>query len=455
MRGYECDYLFAVCGFVRVAFLDMPRANSSSALRRRLLSGVGAYGYAQVVTIAIQLISLPLYLLIWDVATYGSWIVLSAVPFYLSLADGGVSTASGNRMIALVAQGKSETAGVVFQSAVAFLVAVSLVILTILALVLFLIPESLFLTENWQLVLLLLSSSVLLGLFCSLSESIYKATNGYAVGTYLVTTGRLVEWVGGISGLFVFSSFLGVAATALFARAAYTLFAMWCSQRRTPYLKWGIRNAERNEIRQAAAPGLMFLTISLTNALSLQGFTILVAVTLGPIATAIFNTYRTIARLVVQLVGALSNPLWPELTSLHSRGDAGRFWQLYRKAVLLGLAIAAGGSIAVFIASPYILSFWTRGKISFDVVIVGLFMLYAAVNAAWQIPRVVLLALNRHAGLAWKGVAVAVLSLGIASIAFRYGGISAIVISMILGEALMWLVCSREVRQLLKTGLQE
>lgn len=417
-------------------------------ISQRIASGAGAYGYAQAVSIGTQLLALPLFLHHWDMATYGYWLALTALPFYLSLADAGISTASCNRMIGLIAQGDRAAAQVVFQSAVAFLTSASLAVLLAGGVILLALPADLLSAPQWRTVILLLACSVLLGLFCSLAEVIYKATGGYAAGTYLVTTGRLVDWAGGIVGLITFGSYLGVAAVAFAARLGYTLFAIWLSQRRTPYLSWGLQQAKRSEVARAVAPGMQFLSISLTNALSLQGFTLLVAGTLGPAATAIFNTYRTIARIVVQVTGALSNPLWPELTSLQGSTQTDAFWRLYRRANLLGLAIALGGGLAVYLVSPYLLEVWTHGNIAFSSANMALFLLYAAACSASQVPRVVLMATNRHAGLAWKGMLAAAVSLLAAWLLWRSVGMAGVVGAMILGELLVWLVTAIDVRRL-------
>lgn len=419
-----------------------------SSIARRIASGAGAYGYAQAVSIGTQLVSLPLFLHHWDMATYGTWLALTALPFYLSLADAGISTASSNQMIGLITQGQKARAAEVFQSAVAFLSSVSLLILLIVGATLWLLPSSVLDIPQWKAVLMLLSISVVLGLFCSLAEVVYKATGGYAAGTYLVTTGRLVEWAGGLTGLVLTRSFIGVATSALLARLGYTLLCIGLSQRRTDFLRWGVRRASLADVRQAAAPGALFLSLSLTNALSLQGFTLLVAATLGPAATAVFNTYRTVARIVVQVTNALSNPLWPELTALKGQRDDGAFWKLYRRANRLGLAIAAAGALLVYGVSPWLLDFWTHGQIPFTATSMALFLLYAAVCSATQVPRVVLMSINRHAGLAGQSLLAAVVALVVAWLVWDSAGMTGVVAAMLLGEALVWLTATRAVRRL-------
>lgn len=430
--------------------LGLPTRGISS-LAGRLASGAGAYGYAQAVTIGTQLVSLPLFLHYWDMATYGYWLALTALPFYLSLADAGISTASCNQMIGLIAQEQKQRANEVFQSAVVFLSVVSAGILCIVGVVLLLLPATVLSASDWQIVLMLLSISVVLGLFCSQAEVIYKATGGYAAGTYLVTTGRLVDWAGGLVGLMLTESYIGVAAAAFIARLFYTIFCIWLSQRRTDYLSWGVRHASLGDIKQAAKPGLLFLSLSMTNALSLQGFTLLVAATLGPAATAIFNTYRTIARIVVQVTNALSNPLWPELTALKGQKNEGAFWRVYRRANAIGLLIAGGGAFIIYWISPFLLNIWTHGQIPFTATHMALFLAYAAVCSAAQMPRVVLMSINRHAGLAWQSLVAAVLALFLAWLLWRVGGMVGVVVAMLLGEALVWLTATRDVHHLHKT----
>ena len=423
---------------------------STSTLVRRLIFGMGAYSYAQVVTVATQLLSLPLFLSIWDVATYGDWLIISAIPSYLSLADAGITTAAANRMIGLFEKKEYENANIVFQSAVAFLSTVSAVAMGVATLAIWMTPTGWLQIESWQPVLLVLIFSVLLSLFCSLAESIYKATHGYATGTYMVTSGRLVEWIGGIVGLIAFRSYLAVAIAALAARAIYTLWMLWQSQRRTPHVNWGVSKAQWQVIKSTSKPGLLFLIISMTNALSLQGFTLLVATLLGPVATVTFNAYRTIARVVTQVAGALSNPLWPELAALHGRGDFDRFRRVYGRATAWGLAIAGLGAFSVFLISPFTLELWAKGKIAFDSLLMALFMVYAAMAAAWQIPRVALLSTDRHGGLAWKGLLISAIALVAAAQFTKIAGLYGAVNAMILGELLMWVICLFEVRRLLK-----
>jgi hypothetical protein len=56
----------------------------------RISLGLGANLFGQVVTVAIQLLSLPVFLHFWSLSRYGEWLMLSAIPAYLSAVDVGI-----------------------------------------------------------------------------------------------------------------------------------------------------------------------------------------------------------------------------------------------------------------------------------------------------------------------------------------------------------------------------
>ena len=57
---------------------------------RRILHGLGANAYGQLVAIVIQLAGVPILLHAWGTQLYGEWLILAAIPTYLSMTDFGV-----------------------------------------------------------------------------------------------------------------------------------------------------------------------------------------------------------------------------------------------------------------------------------------------------------------------------------------------------------------------------
>src|SRR3989442_257140 len=83
---------------------------------RRLLKGFGANLYGQAAVVVIQLAGVPILLNYWHPQLYGEWLILFAIPGYLSMTDLGFSQSAANDMTARVARGDRAGALTVFQS---------------------------------------------------------------------------------------------------------------------------------------------------------------------------------------------------------------------------------------------------------------------------------------------------------------------------------------------------
>ena len=60
-----------------------------NVLRDGAIRGLGANGLALLVTLIIQVLSVPVFLYSVGVNAYAEWLILTAIPSYLSLTDLG------------------------------------------------------------------------------------------------------------------------------------------------------------------------------------------------------------------------------------------------------------------------------------------------------------------------------------------------------------------------------
>ncbi len=413
---------------------------------RRILAGTGSNAYAQATTIAIQLLSLPLFLSRWDVAVYGQWLILSTIPTYLAMADAGMVSAAGNRMTMLMAAsetpGNTRRANEVFQSSLAFVLCVSLAALALVLGALALWPFDA--ASSWQGkgAIAALSAGVAVSLLGGLPEAIYKATHRYALGAALSNTTRLLEWAGSLVGLWYFGGFVEVALGALVVRVVCTAAMIVHVARSTPAFRWGFADASLAEVRACAGPALSFMAFPAANALNFQGMTLVAATVLGPTATVVFNTYRTLARVTVQATATFSHALWPEFSRLYGQSRVLALTSLYRRSRWIGLALAGVASAVVYLAAPAVLQVWAKGQIAFSAALMLAAMVYAAVAGAWHVARVLLLSTNEHTGLAWPFLAASAACVPLAWLAATSFGLIGIVGVMIGLEAAMLVWCS-------------
>ncbi len=409
----------------------------NTSLSRRVLAGMGANAMAQAITIFVQLASLPLFLRYWDLSRYGVWLMISAVPSYFLIADVGMVTAAGNKMTMAIGRGDVTAANTVFQSALVFMLLTcgTMILLGVPGAILFAPPG---LEEfDRRLALAALILGVLLGLFGGLAEAIFRATGRYALGTTLANLVRIGEWCGYMCGLILFKSFAAVAIGGLGMRIAGLTMMMIVSARHAQGLEWRFRQAEWLEIRGMARPAISFMAFPLSNALAFQGMTLLTGSVLGTSIVAVFNTYRTLARVAVQATSTFSHALWPEFSLHFGRGGVGAVVSMYRRASTLGVVMAIALSLLLYGAAPMLLKLWTHGAIAFLPIPMLLMLAYSAVGGSWHVPRVFLISINEHDRLALYSLLSAAGSLLLAAIMSEAWQLDGIIWAMVLSEMMI------------------
>jgi O-antigen/teichoic acid export membrane protein len=411
-------------------------------MKRRIIAGMGANSFGMAITIGIQLVSLPLFLHYWNTSTYGVWLMLSAIPAYLSMADVGMVTAAGNKMNIAMGKGDLPEANRVFQSAQMFMTIVCGLIALITLPVIFIAPLSFLQTTDMRLALSAMCLGVLAALFGGLSDAVFKSTKRYATGTMLSNYVRLGEWIGNMLGLMMVGSFAAVALYGLAVRLIGTFVVVQLSRRNNHGIHWGMQAAELVEISTMIKPAVSFMAFPLANALSFQGLTLLVGALFGPVVVALFNTYRTIARVAVQITAIFSHALWPEFSRLFGEGAIVTIRQIFRRSFGLGAAQTLLLTALLYFGSPWLLKFWTHGEIEFIPTSMLLMLLYAAVGGIWHIPRVLLMATNQHTGLAYWALAAAVLSVVLAWFLSTVLQLNGVVLAMLLSEMLIATACA-------------
>lgn len=409
---------------------------------RRVVAGMGANSFGMAITIGIQLASLPLFLHFWDTATYGTWLILSAIPAYLSMADVGMVTAAGNKMTMAMGKDDSLEANRVFQSAQMFMGIVCGALALMVVPLMLLAPLPGVVTMDQRVALAALSIGVLVSLYGGLSEAVFKSTQRYATGTMASNLVRGSEWLGFMAGLATVGSFAAVAVTGLAVRLAGTVVCMVLATRGKHGLSWGTHAADRAEIRSMFKPAVSFMAFPLANALSFQGVTLLVGALFGPIAVALFNTYRTIARVAVQVTAIFSHSLWPEFSRLFGQGAMATVNRLFLRSSLLSAAQSLLLSLILYLLSPWLLRIWTHGAIEFIPSLMVLMLLYAAVGGIWHIPRVLLMATNQHVSLAYWSILGGMLSVGLAWLMGRELQLNGAGAAMLVSELFIAIVCS-------------
>jgi len=419
-----------------------------SPLVRRIVSGLGANVFGQGITILIQLLSVPIFLHYWDAATYGKWLMLSAVPAYFAMADMGLVAVAANKMTMCYARDEVEKANQIFQSALAMTLGVAVVFFALAAVVVMSLPEIMN-AHQWRIALLALILLALLNIGGGLFEAVFRAMGAYAKGVYALNFARLIESCTGLLALFLGCGFQGVAVGFLLGRLfIFSLIAIYVVRKYSSFI-WSTKGADKNEIREMLKPALAFMAFPIGNAVSIQGMSLLVGSLLGPSFLAVFNTYRTLSRVLVQFITTVSRSVWPEISRLYGLGDYAKIVRLYRMGSLVFGLVSVILALLIFASADWILQFWTHGKIELNRGLFALFLLSTVVTAFWQMAMVVMMASNTHGHISVAYLLASVLVVALAYFLGAYWGGYAFAGALVLFEVIMFYMCHRSAKKVL------
>jgi O-antigen/teichoic acid export membrane protein len=415
-----------------------------AGMTRRLIHGVGAMALSPIVTAIIQLGSVPLLLHAWGASKYGEWLVLSAVPSYLALSDLGFGDASGSDMSMRVAANDKDGALETFQSSWVLVTLVSFVALILVSFCSWMVPWHQWLnlsdvtSSKAANILLILFTYVAVSQQNGVVESGFRSDGHFASGTFWMLMQRLAETTAGTIVALVGGSLFAVACTYLAFRCLGTVAYALYLRRLSPWIHFGFRHARLNTIKKLAAPAFGFIALPLGAALSFQGFTILVGALLGPIAVVSFSTLRTLSRVNVQVLGAVTNALWPELSRAFGAGNISLARRLHRYAWQVSLGLSLLGVTLLWTFGPFLYRLWIRQDVSFNANCFHVLLLVAMTTSLWSASSVILMSMNGHCRIAAIYVGATALSLGVAALLIPVLGITGAALSLLLTEG--WMV---------------
>lgn len=374
----------------------------SAAIRTRLAKGLGGEVYARLVTVLVQLAGVPIFLHAWGAPLYGEWLILAAIPWYLTMSDAGFARAGTNEMTMLVARDERATALAVFQSTWLLVTAVSLLVGSAVVIALWWLPVG-----DWlgltrldgraiATILALLVTHILVSLQTSVLNAGFTAEGAYGLGTVIANTSRLFEFCLLAATVLAGGGPMLAAAALVVGRTLGNVVMRVILRRRVPWLRYGVAHADRATVRRLARPALAFLGYPLGDALGIQGFVLAIGAVLGPSAVVVFATLRTMTRLVPVAVTAISYAVAPEFARAFGAGDRALLRRLHRRAVQVTFWTAGPLLLALLALGAPLLATWTGGKVIMQGDLFLVLLAVAGGSLLWRTSLMVLYATNRH-----------------------------------------------------------
>lgn len=427
----------------------------------RLIRGIGANSLSQVVTICILFGSVPALLHAWGTPRYGLWLLLSAVPTYLSMGDFGFAAAAANDMTMAVSRGDTASARATHQALV-LLTGVLLIgfgVLSVGAAMTvppYWLPSTSLATHNEiKSTVALLAVSTLAALGWNSMSAALRADGKYAFGVAFNETVRLAEAAAVLSAALLGGNIVVAAAASCTVRLVALLSALFVTHARVDWVTLDLKHARVSELRRLLSPAVALMALPLGFGLALQGTTIAVGMVSSLAAVALFTSLRSLTRVATQFVGVVAHAVAPELSRAIGARDAQKIGQLVEFNTIVTGFVSALFLVFITLWGPRILQIWSHNRLNATHLLVAAFAISAAGQAVWNSSGNMLIAANRHATYSYWFVVVAAASVGSSILLGREFGIIGFAYSMIISDLTMCLIVGTKLRRAVRAFTTE
>lgn len=395
---------------------------------KRIVSGIGANSFGQVVNLLIQLVSVPVLIASWGFGAYSEWVVLSAIPTYLALSDLGVTTAASSKVVIWHERGRLRGARAVYSTSFAFLLlaGLSVLLLAVGSLAFF----DLFSLLNLKSIrsgdgVLILSALTGYSLLCLLTNMIsirYRAFKVLPLSSFIMNVIRMLEWSAALLCAYLTQSLVATSLMLLAVRLVGLVSKNLIANRLGITLRFNPSMIGKRAFVTLIKPSIASLAFPIGLALNVQGLIILLSVLLSPAHAAIFGLYRTISRVLVQFSTVVNQSLWPEISYAFSIGDNQLVRKMIRYALKFSLPIACVMGALVVMYGGTIFDVWSGRKDDYSSSIMLVLIIGALTHVAWQVYWVALMATASYASFAVVFMLVSIASsLAVFCLAQDYG----------------------------------
>lgn len=372
------------------------------SLRNRLIKGMSSQAFFQGVQILIRLIEVPIFLNYWGAEKYGEWLMLVAIPTYLSMGDGGFTQTACRDITMKVSKGDKQGALITYQSVWGLLVINSALLSLLIAIIIYLTDiKSIFKftitsTAEANIVVIILVLFIIIGFQGGLFNSGFWAVGKYPLSMFFNGLTFLLSFCGMVLGLVFFGGIIHVAFGYLLGKIIGTLLQFIIQKRICSWLHLGFDYCKIPEIRRLFVPSLSSLAFPVGNAFNVQGVRLVIGLLLGPSALAWFVPLRTLSNFVDAPSQIIRSITEPEMAMAYGNRNNEKYRNLFVESLRISFWTCLFLGILLLLTGKWIFQIWTGGTIPFDQPTYVILVIAAILNSIWGEALMVSYSTNRH-----------------------------------------------------------
>lgn len=365
------------------------------------------YAYGQLVTLAIQILLVPVYLSAWGANLYSDWLVITGIPTMLSLLDFGVAQASANK--ATMAAGANDwgCAARTIQNSFLFSLFIALFIFIFVYFsTIFFDFSTIFKTtvlnkDTCTVILLYSCANLAIQLMGGPLDAWYRSVDATAIGAFILANRRAADF---IVVMFVLLSShndpVFLIKNQLITQVVMYFICSFCVMKKSCFHGYTLNVSNLHELKSLIKPSLGYSFITISQVITLQGSIQLINQFSDSKSVVMFSMARTLMRLVLQIGMVVNNALRPELSRAIGSGKLDRAIFLTKKISFLTCVVAFLFFLFLVLLGEDIVRIWSGGKVFVTYVDLLLIGSHAVINTLWFVPSALFIANNSHFNLA-------------------------------------------------------
>lgn len=401
-----------------------------------------------------QLVLVPVLIHAWGVNYYGAWLMLSALPTFLSMSNLGLGSSTNIKVGIDVAAGNRVGAAQAFATGQWILLVACCVSVGLVYASAGYFDLGRGLIDRSAIVTALLLAGVFVQMLCVTMMGwwvgIGRPSRGHDflnLQSALVFFASLaVPLLGGDAFHLAWASLVaGLLGYALFAHftAKNAGFSAW---------GWGLSLVRRRVAGELLGKGLGYQLSALWQALLFQGGLVIAGLQLGEATAALLGAVRVLVRAGNQLVEVVGIGFASEMLLVHAHGDRAAVVRAFSAGLFMSVAGASLIAMGIMLCGPIVFGWWTSGNFDVPYAVWAVFAVSLLPYSIWSLGA----ALQRAMNMPWymNGVGVAAALLAV-SVMWCFGekGVVVFALSALLFEVIVWAAMAPVVKRQVGLGL--
>jgi O-antigen/teichoic acid export membrane protein len=378
------------------------------SLRRNILNGLASGGFGVFVTLLTQLLLVPIFLAYWGEERYAIWLVIFAVPTYLSVTDLGFINVLTNKALRFFSLGREQVGTNYIFSAFAFIVPISFMLSTLIYFCFCMLLPDKFTTLSLGVYFFLVFYSSLL-LVSNLIVGSFRAIRLFHIGSFGVNFLRLVDLLVILFTLTMYRDELFMAIFLSFFRLigvcilSYTLMQGLNTRKAFVSSKLIYLNLKSS---------LNYFLIPMSSMAMNQGVLMIVGINFLPKAIIIFNSLRILFRMMTLVTSVFINAFRQEVSRLYYRNDK-KYFYLMKKLLIVNVSLTVLFSAFYIVFGELVLKLWLGVGFTYNQYEFYLILLFVAINNLNLNNFMVVNSTNKHDAFSIKNFYVTILFIGV------------------------------------------